>query len=349
MHPQRFRTLAVLSLMPTLWLLAATPLLADDPPPTLRIGIIGLDTSHAPAFAKAFNKTPADPEMQNCRVTGAYPLGSRDIPSSASRIPKYTDEMRAMGVTIFDSIDALLEDVDCVLLETNDGTLHRAQAEQVIRAGKPVFIDKPVAANLTDVLAIYDMAKASDVPLFSSSSLRYSDGAQAIRNGTAGKVLGCAAYSPCSLEPHHSDLFWYGIHGVETLYTCMGVGCESVTRTSSDDFELVVGKWQDGRIGTFRGIRKGKSGYGGTAFTDKAIQEIGPYQGYRPLVVQIAQFFRTGEPPVTAEETIELYAFMQAADLSKQQRGKPVSIEEVMAQARQSLQASASSDAQAKP
>ncbi|QEG42810.1 Oxidoreductase family, NAD-binding Rossmann fold [Roseimaritima ulvae] len=310
---------------------------ASAEPELLKIGIIGLDTSHAPAFTKAFNADPADPEMQNCRVVAAYPYGSQTIESSSSRIPKYTEELRGLGVDIVDSIDELLKRVDCVLLETNDGQLHRAQAQQVIDAGKPMFIDKPVAANLTDTLAIYKLAAEKQVPIFSSSSLRYTDGAQAIRRGDYGDVLGCATYSPCKLEPSHTDLYWYGIHGVESLYTCMGPGCESVTRTSSEDFELVVGKWADGRIGTFRGIRKGKSGYGGTAFTTEAVQAVGTYQGYRPLVVQIAKFFRSGKPPIDAEETIELYAFMQAADESKRQGGAPVRIADVLQQAQDEL------------
>lgn len=299
----------------------------------LRIGIIGLDTSHAIAFTRELNKTPAAEELRNCRVVAAYPHGSRDIESSVSRIPGYTQEIQEMGVEIVDSIDALLERVDCVLLETNDGRPHLEQALQVLRAGKPVFVDKPVAASLEDTVAIFRAAEHYGVPVFSSSSLRYSESTQAIRDGSLGRVLGCDAYSPCALEETHPDLFWYGIHGVETLFTCMGPGCESVSRTSTADFDLVVGRWSDGRIGTFRGIRAGKSGYGGTAFGEKEIATIGPYGGYNPLLVEIARFFRTGESPVDAAETIEIYAFMQAADESKAQGGAPVSVTEVIQRA----------------
>ena len=302
---------------------------------TLRVGIIGLDTSHVPAFTKAFNKEPADPEMQNCRVVAAYPYGSRDIESSASRIPKYTAEVKELGLEVVDSIDALLSKVDCVLLETNDGRPHLEQALEVFRAGKPLFIDKPTGSKLSEVVAIFQASAHFGVPMFSSSSLRYAAGAQAIRGGKVGKVLGCDTYSPCALEPTHVDLYWYGIHGVESLYTCMGTGCESVTHTSTDDFELAVGRWSDGRIGSFRGLRAGKTGYGGTAFGDKGIEQIGPYGGYRPLVVQIAKFFRSGEVPIDPAETVELYAFMQAASESKQRGGTPVTIADVMEAANQ--------------
>jgi predicted dehydrogenase len=301
---------------------------AEESP--LRIGIIGLDTSHAIAFTKEFNQTPSKPSLQGLRVTAAYPYGSKSIESSASRIPQYTKDIEAMGVKIVDSIDALLAEVDCVLLETNDGTLHAEQALQVFQAGKPVFIDKPVAASLNDVVFIYRAAEKYNVPMFSSSSLRYSSAAQAVRSGSIGKVTGCDAYSPCSLEPSHSDLYWYGIHGVETLYTVMGTGCQAVTRVSSDNFDVAVGQWQDGRIGTFRGIRSGAGGYGGTAFGEKGVASVGPYEGYGPLVDQIGQFFRSGQAPIPAAETIELYAFMEAAAVSKQKGGIPVTIESVM-------------------
>ena len=309
------------------------PAQEDDATKTLRVGIIGLDTSHVPAFTKAFNKEPADPEMQNCRVVAAYPFGSRTIESSYERIPKYTADVKELGLEVVDSIDQLLGQVDCVLLETNDGKPHLEQALQVFRAGKPVFIDKPVASNLSEVVAIYRAAEHYGVPVFSSSSLRYTDGAQAIRGGKIGRVLGCDAYSPCSTEPSHTDLFWYGIHGCESLFTCMGVGCQSVSHTSTKDFELAVGKWRDGRIGSFRGVRAGKRGYGGTAFGEDGVQQIGTYGGYRPLVVQIAKFFRTREAPVDPVETIELYAFMEAASVSKQRGGVPVALADVMADA----------------
>jgi predicted dehydrogenase len=304
---------------------------ADAEP--LRVGMIGLDTSHAIAFTKELNKRPTREPLGHCRVVAAYPYGSADIESSASRIPNYTEQMRELGIEIVDSIPDLLEQVDAVLLETNDGRLHLEQALQVFEAGKPVFIDKPLGAKLADVVAIFQAAEHYGVPMFSSSSLRYSEGAQAIRQGSLGRVLGCNAYSPCAIEPTHVDLFWYGIHGVETLYTCMGVGCETVSHTSTDDFEFAVGRWADGRVGTFRGIRAGKSGYGGLAFGEKAIGEIGSYGGYRPLVIEIARFFNTGEVPIEPAETIELYAFMQAAAASKAAGGKPVAIADVMEEA----------------
>ncbi|QDU27977.1 Oxidoreductase family, NAD-binding Rossmann fold [Anatilimnocola aggregata] len=306
----------------------------ESAPKELKAGIIGLDTSHVMAFAKELNNPKAMEDVAHCRVVAAYPQGSADIESSASRIPGYTKSIQELGVEIVGSVEDLVKRVDCVLLETNDGRPHLEQALVAFKAGKPTFIDKPVAGSLADAVAIFQAAKKYNAPVFSCSSLRFAKGAQEIRNGAIGDVQGCDAYSPCSLEKTHPDLFWYGIHGVETLFTVMGPGCESVSRLSTPDCDLVAGVWNGGRIGTFRGIRsKGGTGYGGTAFGSKGIREIGKFDGYRPLAVEIVKFFRGGPAPISAEETIQIYAFMEAADESKRQGGKPVSIDAVMKKA----------------
>lgn len=305
----------------------ATTAAAEEP---IRVGIIGLDTSHAAAFMKLFNNTDAADHVPGCRVVAAYPKGSPDIESSVSRVPQYTQLMEEAGVEIVDSIEDLVAKVDAVLLESNDGRVHLEQVAPVFAAGKRVFIDKPLAASLVDAIAIFKLAEEHDTPVFSSSGLRFGEATQAVRAGSVGKIYGASTYSPCSLEATHMDLAWYGIHGCEALYTIMGTGCQQVTRAHSDDLELVTGVWDGGRIGTFRGIRAGKGGYGGTAFGEKGIVEAGGFDGYRPLVVEIASFFAGGEPPVEAAETIELFAFMEAADESHRRGGVPVTIAEVM-------------------
>ncbi|MBK7133027.1 MAG: Gfo/Idh/MocA family oxidoreductase [Bacteroidales bacterium] len=299
-----------------------------------RVGIIGLDTSHSGAFISSLNKSDAGPEYGGYKVVAAYPKGSSEIKSSYERIPKYTEDAVKLGVEIVNSIGELLQKVDVVLLETNDGRLHLEQVIPVLKAGKRVFIDKPIAASLAEAIAIFDASAYYKVPLFSASSLRYINGAKEISEGSIGKVLGADAYSPGTLEKTHPDLFWYGVHGVETLFTVMGNGCKSVVRTSVPDTDLVVGTWEDGRIGTFRGIRGGKSDYGGIVYGEKAISVLGKYAGYTPLLIKIIEFFNTGIPPVSSAETLEIFTFMAAAEESRNRGGIPVSTAEVFADAK---------------
>jgi predicted dehydrogenase len=311
----------------------------DEPSKPLRAGIIGLDTSHVVAFTQLLNAKEPKPELAGVRVVAAYPGGSPDVKSSRDRVAGYTQDLRdKFGVAIVGSIDELLTQVDVVLLESVDGRPHLEQAKPVFKAHKPLFIDKPVAGTLADAIAIFDLARETNTPCFSSSSLRFSKGISAMRNDPkVGDVLGCDAYGPCHLEEHHPDLFWYGVHGVETLFTIMGTGCQTVARTQTPGTDLAVGVWKEGRVGTFRGIRAGKDGYGATVFGSKGIVPSGGYGGYEPLVVEIVKFFKTGNPPVSADETIEIFAFMEAADESKRQGGTPVSVESVVAKAKSQI------------
>ncbi len=297
----------------------------------IRIGVIGLDTSHAPAFTDFFNAATPIPGAEGFRVMAAYSYGNSDIPANAEVIPAYTEKMKTMGVEVVDTIHKLVKRSDAILLVTNDGRLHLDQAREVFKAGLPVFIDKPVTASLTDAVKIFKEAKEKKTPVFSASALRYLKNAQEVRcENKIGKVLGADTFSPATLEPHHPDLFWYGIHAVEILYTVMGPGCDTVTRFNTPDTDIVVAQWKDGRIGTVRGTRTGTHDYGGIAFGTEANLNLGSFEGYQPMLLKVGEFFKTGKSPVETSETLEIYGFMEAADESKRRGGSPVKVDEVL-------------------
>ena len=316
-----------------LFFLPTGELAKADQPRSLRAGMIGLDTSHVIAFTKLFNDPKAAGNLAKVNVVAGYP-GGTDIPPSRDRVEKFTQQLDEMGIEIVPTISDLVDKVDVVLLESVDGRIHLEEAAQVIQAGKPLFIDKPVAGSLADAIAIYQLAKEHKVPCFSSSSIRYADTVQSLVNHEeVGNVAGCATWGPCSYQSNIPDMFFYGIHGIEGLFTIMGTGCSSVTRATTADADLISGVWNDGRIGTYRGIRKNKASFGATAFGDKGIVTVSGASGYRQLCEQIADFFQSHEAPVSAEETIEIFAFMEAADESKRHGGAPVTIESVMRKA----------------
>jgi predicted dehydrogenase len=198
-----------------------------------------------------------------------------------------------------------------------------------------LFIDKPAAGSLADVLVIYDLAKKRKVPCFSSSSLRFAPGIGELKQSAElGAIAGAITWGACSYQEGIPDLFFYGIHGVEPLYALMGTGCESVTRTHTKDTDVVTGIWKDGRVGTYRGIRGNKAEFGAVAFGSKGIARAGSAGGYEGLCREIGRFFKSKQPPVPAEETIEIFAFMEAADESKRRGGAPVLLKDVLAAAR---------------
>jgi len=306
-----------------------------------KVGVIGLDTSHTIAFTKLMN-VDKDPDCAGFRVVAAYQWGSRDIVSSTNRYATYVPKMREMGVEIVPSIAELLKKVDVVLLETNDGREHLPQAREVFASGKPVFIDKPLAHNLRDAIKIYELGKATGAKWFSSSALRYSDVAVKARAGEYGPIRGAALISPSPLEEQgtHNFYTWYGIHGFEPLVAIMGMGVEKVSCFRNETDDVINATWRDGRMGELRLMRKSWI-YSGYVLPEKPkdrknpVVVFGGYQGYQPLLKEIVKFFRTGVVPVPNEETLEIMAFMEAAEMSAKRGGAPVTIAEAMAAARQ--------------
>ena len=318
-----------LSVAVVMWFGWAAPA-AEGPPwatRDIKAGIIGTDTSHVPAFTGALHAHP----QWRVRVVAAFPAGSRDLPASWNRVEKYAKTLHDKhGVEIVDSVAALLAKVDAVMIESVDGRPHLEQARPVFQAGKRLFIDKPFTASLRDAREIVRLSKQTGVPFFSSSCVRFQpEVAKFRRDAGVGKLLKAQGSSPFHVEPHHPDLFWYGIHGVEALYTVMGRGCVSVVRKAEGDLDVTTGKWADGRIGIFRGVKKGDykplvNVWG----TEGEAHSEGGYS-YNGLVEAIARFFHTGQAPIDPLETLEIVEFMTAAQLSKQRGGAEVLLAEL--------------------
>ena len=300
---------------------------ADD----FRIGLIGLDTSHVIAFTQLLNDKSHKEHVPGGRVVAAYRGGSDDIESSYSRIDGFTERLQTeFGVAIVETIEELCTRVDAVMLTSVDGRPHWSQVQPVLRAGLPVFIDKPVAGSLVDAVRIFNLAEETGTPCFTSSSYRFYESLQKLKATDVGEIRGAISYGPCHLEKTHPDFFWYGVHPMEALYTILGAGCETVVRTHTEHTDVTTGVWSDGRVGTFRGLRNQSTPHKVIVFGTKAVAQQEGGGNYAPLVAEIIEFFRTGKPPVAAEETIEMFAFMEAADESKRRGGVPVSIREVL-------------------
>jgi predicted dehydrogenase len=247
--------------------------------------------------------------------------------------------MKEMGVEIVDSIEDLLKKVDVVLLESVDGRRHIEEAIPVLKAGKRMFIDKPVSHSLAGAIAIFEASKKYKVPVFSCSTTRFAPATLEIVKGkeNLGKVLGASTFCPSGQAVGHLEMAFYGIHAIEALFTLMGTGCKQVVRINTPVSDVAVGTWNDDRVGIFYATPKGgKGSFGATVYGEKGVEEnVKILAGYDPMLVEIIEYFRTGKVPVTSEQTLEVFAFMEAADESKRNNGAPVALETVMETARQ--------------
>lgn len=323
-----------LRLLPLLFLSLGLTASAAD----LRIGMIGLDTSHVTQYLGILNDPKHKDHVPGGKIVAAFKGGSADVESSRSRVDGFTKTaVEKYGVKLYDSIEELAQNVDAILILSVDGRPHLDQFRRTLAAKKPVFIDKPLAGSLKDALEIARLSREAKVPVFSSSSLRYSPDSPTRTMDKNAQVTAAYSFGPAEYESHHPDLFWYGIHAVEALYTVLGTGCEKLVRTHTKNADVVTGIWSDGRVGTMQGNRKdgkGFGGYGVVAMTTKGPVKGGEKTSYKPLVEDYMKFFQTGVAPVPIETTIEILAFMEAADESKRQGGAAVTIQSVMESAR---------------
>jgi predicted dehydrogenase len=261
------------------------------------------------------------------------------VAESASRIERFTQEVTTKyHVRLVETIPDLCRQVDAVLLLSVDARQHLDQVRPVFAARKPVFIDKPLAGSVKEALEIVRLARQSGVPFFTASSERYAKPVADLKHDTSiGRVEGAITFGPAPIASYLPDLFWYGIHSAEALYELMGPGCERVARVHTEGEDSVVGTWKDGRIGEIRGLRSSPRTYGAIVFGAKRVAVSENLAGakapetsnYRALVEQFLKFFQTGKPPVDPAESLEVLAFMEAADRSKEKNGAPVALESI--------------------
>ena len=297
----------------------------------LRLGLIGLDTSHVIAFTSRFNDSNNPNHVPGGRVVAAYKGGSPDLPDSWDRVDGYTETLvQDYGVILYDDIPSLCAQVDAVLLTSLDGRPHLEQARPVIAAGLPLFVDKPVAGSLRDAVEIFRLAEEAGTPCFTSSSLRWYPGVVDVATADIGPIHGAISYGPSPVEPHHPKLFWYGIHPTEALFTVLGAECQSVVCSETESAIVVTGQWSGGRVGTMHGIVRGRRAYQVTALGENGIAEQSRGGDYTPMLREIIRFFRTGIPPVAPEESLRIYAFMEAAEESAASGGERVFLRDIL-------------------
>jgi len=295
----------------------------------LRLGIVDCDTSHVYQFSRRVNHLAIEPAqwVDGAKVVAAF-VGTSRI-TEPDRVAEYVSAMCETGVEIVDHPEALLDRVDAVLVESNEGSVHRERATPFIRAGLPVFIDKPLATTTADARALVDLSARHRVPLLSASALRFAlDVRAACADTSLGTLMGVDVHAPARLHEANPGLFHYGIHGVEMLYALLGAGCREVTCAFEEQGEVVTGRWSDGRLGVLRGLREGAIAYGFTAYGENAIRAttVDTASIYRDLLSVVIPVL-AGEPsPISSDELIEVVAFQEAALASAKAGGRPVKI-----------------------
>ncbi|MDC3412168.1 Gfo/Idh/MocA family protein [Terrihalobacillus insolitus] len=290
----------------------------------LNIGMIGLDTSHVIAFTKLLHNQSGKYHVKGGKVVAAFPDGSPDFALSMSRLDKFTQELKqTYGVKIVDSMKAVVEESDAILIESVDGAQHLEQLQKIASCRKPIFIDKPLSLSSQEADVMIRLADKYETPIMSSSALRFAEGLQAVIHAFPDRhVVGADCFGPMYLEEEQPGFFWYGIHTIEMLYSLLGAGIKEVTTESNSDYDVITGVWKDGRIGTVRGNRVGNEQFGAVIHYDDGSEYVAIKSSDKPfyasLLEEIICFFRDGNSRVHLQETREMILFIEAANKSKQ-------------------------------
>jgi len=223
----------------------------------VRIGLVGLDTSHASSFTSILHN-PDDPfHIPGARVVAAYPGGSPDMPISISRVAGFTSELRDIyGVRIMDAPEDVAETCDLVCILASDGRVHPALFRAVTQCNKSVFVDKPFAVSLDDAHQIFMQATKTGTRIFASSAFRYADGLMNALNSIRAegeRVKTCCVRYWLQIQETQGRYFWYGIHASEMLLAVMGKGVREVEASQEDDQDTIVVWHEDGRQSTLTG------------------------------------------------------------------------------------------------
>ena len=297
--------------------------------PDLKLGMIGLDTSHCEAVVGALNYPDGPHHVPGARVVGAYPGGSALCAVSRDRLAKFTEAIRDKHhVKLYDSIEELGRHVDAFLLHSVDGRQHLEQFRTLSRFGKPVFIDKPMTCSAADARQIAALALQTRTPWMSASSVRYSAGIAGL-TAPDDEVGSCEAFGTLPILDDYPTYFWYGVHGADMLFSYLGKGCRTVQTLHSGQTDLLIGTWEDGRIGTVRGMRFTAYHFGCTVFTKKGTLHglVAPEPpGHYLLLKDVVRFMQTGASPIEPEETVEVMAFLDAAGRSLAEGGRVVEL-----------------------
>lgn len=296
----------------------------------IRVGLVDFDTSHVQAFTQRLNHIDvAESEwVEGAKVVAACPGVSEMMPE---RIPGYRDKLIEYGVEMVANPVDLIGRVDAVMVESQQGRKHPAHAKLFLEAGLPVFVDKPFAETVAEAEAMIAIAQKQGIPLMSCSSLRYDPTILAAQEKQTelGRLLSVDAWTPAALHEGNPGMLHYAVHGVEMLYTLIGVGCRSVAMAFTEQSEAATGIWTNGHVNVVRGVREGSYGMGFAAHYEKghAAFQVEGAAYYREMLKAVVKMFETGELPIPYAEMREIISFIVAAEDSRKAGGIPTALE----------------------
>ena len=284
----------------------------------LRLGMIGLDSTHSVEFTRRF-------QSQDCpliqRVSGARVTRCMRF-ETPFQGPAGLDERQAqlerLDVLVTDDLETAISDIDALMILINDPTLHLPYLQRCSELSVPIFIDKPLAENIDSAKKIYSIINKYGLRICSTSSLRFApelqQACEAIPIPQHVNVHGILSRASAG-----SSLIWYGVHAIEMLVSSIGRGASTVSTHTCGEHAIIVLDYSDGRTGVVE-LYTGNGVYGGVLRSDL---QVAPYTVdfsgvYSAMLTAIMPFLNGKNSPVPIEDTDEVMAILDAAERSAQ-------------------------------
>jgi len=275
---------------------------------SIRIGLGGVNTSHADAFSRIFNGSDGEgPRLDSERIVAIWGGDSERLEtlSRKHRIETTVSDPNDM----IGSIDAAL-----VIDDTDGGGKHAALARPFIEAGIPVYIDKPMTTDYAEAVALFDLAERHDTPVMSCSALRFAVELEAARGELEriGRLSSIVSVGP-------GDWYYYGVHAVEVLGVVAGTGATWVHRHAMEDRDITVIDYDTGPSAVVETLRDAAyvfhlTAYGADGWTSVEVVDFNGF--YTNTMREVVRMVETGTSPLGREQTLEVLAILEAGNRS---------------------------------
>jgi predicted dehydrogenase len=290
----------------------------------INIGIIGSDNSHAIAFAKLLNFPD--------KKTGKYAFPNVRAKYIFGLVPAETDKVLEEGgdITAVPDPAEMLGQVDAVMIVFRHGDLHARYALPFIKAGIPVWMDKPFAISNVDARSMLEAAIDAGSLLTGGSTCKYTKDLLAVKSvfesgARIGKLKTAVLNFPAEMENEYGGLYFYGAHLVEMALYAFGPEALSVVATATNGLVTAILKYAEFQI-TLQFIPAGRENYAvlygerGTSF-----REIDITRSYNDGMREFVRMLETKEWPLTPEFLFASTAVLNAI-IESYKTGKEISI-----------------------
>lgn len=295
---------------------------------SVRIGAIGIDSSHLPEFTKRINALNERGETR-CRVTSFWSDGRHDLPTDQAA--KWRASTLEMGASEAKSLDELLDNVDATMVLAVNGNRHLELARAPLKRGLPTYIDKPLTCDLKEAKQLLAAARKSNARCYSASSLRFASEVPEMDKSKLGKLVAIDAYGPGELNAAMQGLFFYGVHTIEMVDAIWGPGVKRVSAITMPERDLVDLDYHDGRYARLRLERGAAYAFGATVHGEKEVVgfKVDFADVYKRLVNGMTGFFEGGEAPAKLRDIVENVAVMEAGNASMNRDRAWVNVETI--------------------